>query len=225
MTRPEIDIRPYQGQKSEEIVVGDLYRSGRINSVEPELWIVGNDHLSYGVDVEFTQKVAGMMAEKLKVFNPECIFTAASKPIPMAYEMAKMLGHKYVAVARKNISPIPPVVMEKPIRSITSGRPGSLMIDGETAEILRGKRVALFDDVISLGDTMKGLRDLTLEAGGEVAVISTVWLEGAAPYKVFEKEFRDGKLVSLATFPFFAMGQVYLDLLAEKKEVEEMFKD
>lgn len=219
-----IDIRPYQGQTSEPIVVGSLAREGRINQVEPDLWIVGNDHLSYSTDVEFTREVARMMADELRGFDADIILTAASKPLAMAYEIAKLLGHEYVAVARKNIDPKPPESFEVQTRSITSGRPEKRMIDGETIALLKGKKVILFDDTISTCDTMLGLKKLAEMAGAEVVVISAVWLEGAAPYRLFWNEFQEGRLVNLATFPLFAQGEVLKGLMEEKRQVEEMFR-
>ena len=53
-----VDIREYVGQKEVEIEVVGLRRACRVDQVEPELWIVGNDHLCYGCDVEFTKKAA-----------------------------------------------------------------------------------------------------------------------------------------------------------------------
>jgi hypothetical protein len=50
MQNPEIDIRRYEGQKRASFKVGNLQREGRVDQVEQELWIVGNDQKGIGND-------------------------------------------------------------------------------------------------------------------------------------------------------------------------------
>jgi len=223
MQNPEIDIRRYEGQKRASFTVGNLQREGRVDQVEQELWIVGNDPECFN-DVEFIKKVSEMMADALWLYETDCLFAPATRAIMTAYKTAELLGHSQIAIARKNISPTPPEILQVPMTSITSGREGELMIDGETKDIMKGKKVALFDDVISRGDTMKGLMALAGKAEAHVVAVSTVAIEGAAPYSVFEQEFRRDELVYLAVLPLFAKGKTYDDLMKEKRLVEEIFR-
>jgi len=222
MLNPEIDIRRYEGQKRASFKVGNLQREGRVDQVEQELWIVGNDPECFN-DVEFIKKVSEMMADALWLYETDCLFAPATRAIMTVYKTAELLGHSQIAIARKNISPTPPEVLRVPMTSITSGREGELMIDGETRDIMKGKRVALFDDVISRGDTMKGLMELARMSEAKVVAVSTVGIEGATPYSVFEQEFRRDELVYLAVLPLFAQGQTYDNLMKEKRLVEEIF--
>jgi adenine/guanine phosphoribosyltransferase-like PRPP-binding protein len=204
--------------------IGGLVRTGRVDQVEPELWIVGNDPECFN-DIRFIEKTAEKMAELLRPYKVDCLFAPVTRAMMIAFKTAELLGHRQIAIARKSISPAPPEVLRVGMTSITSGREGELMIDGETKDIIKGGRVALFDDVISRGDTMKGLMELARRAKAKVVAVSAVGIEGAAPYSVFEKEFRQDKLVYLAVLPLFARGQTYDDLMEEKRQVEEIFRN
>lgn len=223
MLNPEIDIRPYIGQTTAEFKIGGLERTGRVDQVEPELWIVGNDPECFN-DIRFIENTAEKIAELLRPYNVDCLFAPVTRAMMTAFKTAELLGHRQIAIARKNISPAPPKILQVEMTSITSGREGELMIDGETRDIMKGKRVALFDDVISRGDTMKGLMELARRAEAKVVAVSTVGIEGATPYSVFEEEFRQNKLVYLAVLPLFARGQTYDNLMEEKRLVEEIFR-
>jgi len=223
MPNPEIDIRRYEGQKRASFTVGDLHREGRVDQVEPKLWIVCNDPECFH-DVEFIKRVSEMMADALYPYAPDCLLAPATRALMTAYKTAELLGHNQIAIARKTISPTPPEVLRVSTTSITSGREGELIIDGETRDMMRGKNVVPFDDVISRGDTMNGLKELARMSGANVVAVSTVAIEGATPYSVFEQEFRQDKLVYLAVLPLFATGKTYNALMKEKRQVEEIFK-
>lgn len=128
-------------------------------------------------DVELTVACAKELAEKC----PECdvILTAESKGIPLAYEMARQLGIPYV-VARKSVK----LYMKNPIsvtvKSITTAAEQTLYLSEDKAEMLRGKRVLIADDVISTGESLKALERLTETAGGNICCEAAVLAEGDA---------------------------------------------
>ncbi|MCI6559808.1 MAG: adenine phosphoribosyltransferase [Ruminococcus sp.] len=128
-------------------------------------------------DVELTVACAKELAEKC----PECdvILTAESKGIPLAYEMARQLGIPYV-VARKSVK----LYMKNPIsvtvKSITTAAEQTLYLSEDKAEMLRGKRVLIADDVISTGESLKALERLTETAGGNIRCEAAVLAEGDA---------------------------------------------
>lgn len=128
-------------------------------------------------DVELTVACAKELAEKC----PECdvILTAESKGIPLAYEMARQLGIPYV-VARKSVK----LYMKNPIsvtvKSITTAAEQTLYLSEDKAEMLRGKRVLIADDVISTGESLKALERLTETAGGSICCEAAVLAEGDA---------------------------------------------
>ena len=128
-------------------------------------------------DVELTVACAAELVKKVP--EHDVILTAEAKGIPLAYEMARQLGERYV-VARKGLK----VYMKDPIKvdvkSITTMHMQTLYIDRYDVELLKGKRVLIVDDVISTGESLQALQQLAKEAGGDIAGIATVLAEGDA---------------------------------------------
>ena len=128
-------------------------------------------------DVEITVKSAEELIKKC----PECdvIITAESKGIPLAYEMAKQLGIPYV-VARKSVKLYMKNIVSVEVKSITTANVQTLYLDGSKAEMLKGKRVLIADDVISTGESLKALEKLVEKAGGIVCGKAAILAEGDA---------------------------------------------
>lgn len=141
-----------------------------------------NEHLDIAAfvmftDVELTVACASELIKKVP--EHDVILTAEAKGIPLAYEMARQIGERYV-VARKGLK----VYMKDPIKvdvkSITTMHMQTLYIDRYDIELLKGKRVLIVDDVISTGESLNALVELANTAGGEIAGIATVLAEGDA---------------------------------------------
>lgn len=128
-------------------------------------------------DVEITVAAASELLKKAPDFD--VILTAESKGIPLGYEMARQSGKPYV-VARKSIK----LYMSEPIsvtvKSITTSAEQTLYLSAEKAEMIRGKKVLLADDVISTGESLKALEKLVECAGGEISAKAAVLAEGDA---------------------------------------------
>lgn len=128
-------------------------------------------------DVELTVAVAEELLKKSPYFD--IILTAESKGIPLAYEMARNSGKPYV-VARKSVK----LYMKEPlavtVKSITTDAEQTLYLSQDKAEMLRGKKVLIVDDVISTGESLAALEKLAAEAGGDIMGKSAVLAEGDA---------------------------------------------
>lgn len=59
-------------------------------------------------------------------------------------------------------------VFEVHVRSITTEGEQTLYLDTADAEMIRGKRVLVVDDVISTGESLRALEVLVQKAGGEI---------------------------------------------------------
>jgi adenine phosphoribosyltransferase len=81
-------------------------------------------------------------------------------------------------VARTTEKPYMVGAVRKTVRSITTGRPQELVIDGADIERLQGRRVAIVDDVVSTGGTLRGLKELLAEVGARVVATLAVFTEG-----------------------------------------------
>ncbi|MBO7376835.1 MAG: adenine phosphoribosyltransferase, partial [Clostridia bacterium] len=71
-------------------------------------------------------------------------------------------------------------VTEVTVRSITTAREQKLYIDTEDAELMRGKRILVVDDVISTGESLRALETLVESAGGIICGRMAILAEGDA---------------------------------------------
>ena len=108
------------------------------------------------------------------------LLTAEAKSIPLIHEMARQSGAEKYFVARKKMK----VYLTNPLRvsvnSITTLSEQELILSGEDAAMLRGKRILIVDDVISTGGSLKAMEALVEQAGGTVAGRMAVLAEGDA---------------------------------------------
>ena len=128
-------------------------------------------------DVELTVACATELLKRLPEYD--VLLTAESKGIPLAYEMSRQSGKRYI-LARKSKKLYMKNAVEVDVQSITTAGLQKLFLSGEDMEYLRGKRVLLVDDVISTGESLRALEKLTEKAGGIVAGKAAVLAEGDA---------------------------------------------
>ncbi|MCL2578556.1 MAG: adenine phosphoribosyltransferase [Oscillospiraceae bacterium] len=143
-------------------------------------------------DVELTVACA---QELLKIAPAhDVIITAESKGIPLAYEMSRQSGQKYL-LARKSKKLYMKDVIEVTVQSITTTSLQKLYMDAADINYLKGRRILLVDDVISTGESIRALEQLVEQAGGEIAGKVAVLAEGDAA----DRE----DIVFLAPLPLF----------------------
>ena len=141
-----------------------------------------NDHLDIAAfimfsDVELTIACAKALLEKCPDFD--VILTAEAKGIPLAYEMSRQSGKQWIP-ARKGVKGYmaDPVIVED--QSITTAGVQKLYLGRDDADLIRGKRILLMDDVISTGGSIHAMEALVNMAGGTVVGRIAVLAEGAA---------------------------------------------
>ena len=71
-------------------------------------------------------------------------------------------------------------VFESKVRSITTAKEQTLYLDTADAELMKGKRILIVDDVISTGESLKALEALVEKAGGEICGRMAILAEGDA---------------------------------------------
>lgn len=129
-------------------------------------------------DTEIVKKTAPMIAKKLP--EVDFVVTAEAKGIPLAYEISKVLNLDEYIVARKSVKAYMEEPIEVEVNSITTTNSQKLYLNNQDAKKIKGKRVALVDDVISTGQSLKALERLVEKAGGKVLAKAAILAEGDA---------------------------------------------
>ncbi len=142
-----------------------------------------NDELMIAAFVIFGDpEITTACAEELLKKAPEYdyIITAEAKGIPLAHEMARLQNNQKYFVARKKPKLYMTGVFESTVNSITTEGEQKLYLDLADAELMKGKRILIVDDVVSLGQSLAAVEKLVNEAGGIVCGRMFVLAEGDA---------------------------------------------
>ena len=132
-------------------------------------------------DTEIVRKTAPIIAKKLP--EVDFIVTAEAKGIPLAYEISRVLNLNEYVVARKSVKAYMEESIEVEVNSITTTNSQKLYLNNRDAKKIKGKRIALVDDVISTGQSLKALERLVEKAGGKVLAKAAILAEGDAKDK------------------------------------------
>ena len=142
-----------------------------------------NEDLSIGAFVIFGDpELTTACAEELLKKAPEYdyLISAEAKGIPLVHEMARLAGNQKYFLARKAPKLYMTGVLEVNVRSITTAKEQKLYFDKADAELMKGKRILIVDDVISTGESLRAIEKLVHCAGGEVCGKMTILAEGDA---------------------------------------------
>ena len=123
------------------------------------------------------------------------IITAEAKGIPLAHEMARQASNPKYILARKGPKLYMRDIFSVSVNSITTAKEQKLYLDGADAELMKGKRILIVDDVISTGESLHALEALVEKAGGNICGRMAILAEGDA------QERKD--LIYLEKLPLF----------------------
>ncbi|MCS6826033.1 MAG: phosphoribosyltransferase family protein [Caldilinea sp.] len=129
-------------------------------------------------DTEVVETAATALCARLPA-ETDVLVVPEVKAIPLAHALSARSKLPYVVV-RKARKPYMVNCLETEVLSITTGAPQTLYVDGRDVPLLEGKRVALVDDVISTGSTLRGLHQLMAQANATVVAEMAVFTEGKA---------------------------------------------
>ena len=155
--------------------VAGLQRDLPICKVTDSLYIAG--FVVFG-DQELTVACAKALLERAPEYD--YIITAEAKGIPLAHEMARQTGASRYFLARKVPKLYMTGVFESTVKSITTAKEQTLYLDTADAELMKGKRILIVDDVISTGESLHALEVLVEKAGGIIVGKMAVLAEGDA---------------------------------------------
>ena len=145
-------------------------------------------------DSALTEHCAKELAKQLT--DCDVLITAESKGLQLTHCIARELGHRYYAVARKSKK----LYMQDGIEvlissSITTGKEQKLYLSKHDVELLKGKKVAIIDDVVSTGASLKGLEKIVELSEGIIYKKAFVLAEADAANR------KD--IIYLGTIPLF----------------------
>ncbi len=170
--------------------VAGLWRELPICRVNDNLYIAG--FVVFG-DQELTVACARELLARAPEYD--YLITAEAKGIPIAHEMARQTGAEKYFLARKAPKLYMTGVFESSVKSITTAKEQTLYLDVADAELMKGKRILIVDDVISTGESLKALEALVEKAGGIIAGRMAVLAEGDAQER--------GDIIYLEKLPLF----------------------
>ncbi len=163
-----------------------------------------NDKIAIGAfvifgDPELTTACAGALLDRAPDYD--YVITAEAKGIPLAHEMGRLAGKRKYFVARKKAKAYMTGVFEVKVNSITTAGEQKLFLDTADAQLMKGKRILIVDDVISTGESLRAVEQLVNEVGGIIVGKMAILAEG-------EAQNRDD-LIYLEKLPLFdANGEV-----------------
>ena len=161
-----------------------MYHKMKIEGIERALPLCPiSDELMIGAfvifgDPELTTACAKEMLSRAPEYD--YMISAEAKGIPLVHEMARLAGNQKYFLARKAPKLYMTGVFETTVRSITTAKEQKLYLDTADAELMRGKRILVVDDVISTGESLLAIERLVEEAGGTVVGRMTILAEGDA---------------------------------------------
>jgi adenine phosphoribosyltransferase len=179
-------------QTTYRVELPGLVREFPIIEIAPGVRIAFVDCLN---DAQLSHTAAQALAPKLAEFQPDVLITPEAKSIPLVYGLAIALDLPYVTL-RKSLK----AYMLEPVsvntESITAaGEVQTLYFDARYQHLVAGKRVALIDDVVSTGSTLKAMEQLITQIGGDVVASAAIFTEGD------QDQWRD--IVALGHLPVF----------------------
>ena len=158
-----------------EMDIAGLKRDLPLCKVSDDLYI--GAFVMFG-DVELTVHCAAELLKRAPEYD--YIIAPEAKAIPLLYEMARQSGADKYFLARKGPKAYMSGVFEVEVKSITTAAVQKLVIDTADAELIRGKRMLIIDDVISTGESLRAMEELVNRAGGVIAGRMAVLAEGDA---------------------------------------------
>ncbi|MBR2749795.1 MAG: adenine phosphoribosyltransferase [Clostridiales bacterium] len=160
-----------------KMTIAGLERELPLCKIADDLYIAA--FICFG-DAQITEACGRELLKLMPHEEYDYIFTAEAKGIPLAHEMARQSGSKKYFVARKGLKNYMPDPISVEDTSITTRGVQRLYLGRDDADLIRGKRVLLVDDVVSTGGSLRAMEELVRLCGGEVAGRVCVLAEGDA---------------------------------------------
>ncbi len=156
------------------VTVGSVTRALPVREVAPGVRVALFNPLG---DWELNEAIGTELA-KLVPEGTEVLVMPDGKAQALLHVLGRMTGLKTV-VARKEHKPyMAAPVLKASVKSITTNKEQALFLGADDAALLKGKKVAVVDDVVSTGGTLLAMQKLLAEAGVELVTVMAAFTEG-----------------------------------------------
>ncbi|THF88232.1 adenine phosphoribosyltransferase [Deinococcus sp. KSM4-11] len=143
-------------------------------------------------DPEFTNAAAQAMLPLIPE-GTDILLTVVTNALPLTHELSDRSGLPYVCARKKRRTYMQaPLIQDVP--SLSLGVAETLWLDGPHAERLRGKRVAIVQDVIASGGTAQALARFVVQSGGTVSGYLAAFRQGQPVMPVAALQNLPGRL-------------------------------
>lgn len=164
-----------------------LSRQLPLVAISPKLKIASFNLLGDG---ELVEALAQELTSRLEAVAFDYLVGPEVKVVPLLQVLATRLGKPRYVVLRKNI-------MGYMTGSLTGKTKPTMVINGPDAQLLKGKKVVIIDDVVTTGQTIDVVSGLIKAAGAETVAVYAIIKQGDEPEKISVPFYALGKL------PFF----------------------
>jgi len=161
-----------------ETTVGSQIRSLPVVPLSDELAIALLITVDHGV--AFSAQAGRDLGEILAPLGIEVVVSVATMGIPLAIEASRALGiDDYVILQKTPKIHLADAISEQ-VTSITTTARQRLLFDRARVGVVKGRRVALIDDVVSTGASVRAALSLIRRVGGDPVAIGALLTEASA---------------------------------------------
>jgi adenine phosphoribosyltransferase len=151
--------------------------------------------------VAFAEQAGRELAALMEPARPELVVSVATMGIPLAIETSRALGLDDYVILHKTPKIHLGESWSEPVQSITTDAAQRLRADPARVDAVRGRRVAVVDDVVSTGASLAAALRLVRRMDAEPVVVGTLMTEGGDWRQALGN---DARLVrSLGAMPIF----------------------
>src|SRR3984957_5168899 len=130
--------------------------------------------------VAFAETAGRELADLMRPARPEIVVSVATMGIQLAIEASRSLGIDDYVILHKTPKIHLGETWSEPVSSITTDKPQRLRMDPARVPAVRGRRVAVVDDIVSTGASTVAALRLLRRIGADPVVIGTLMTEGGA---------------------------------------------
>jgi adenine/guanine phosphoribosyltransferase-like PRPP-binding protein len=160
--------------------------------------------ITVDLGVGFTERASKEMADQLRELDVDIVASVATMGIPIAIEVSRALGLDDYLIFQKTPKIHLSDAITEPVKSITTGGTQKLLFDRARVPVASGRRVALVDDVISTGASVRAALQLLRGVGAEPVAVGVLLTEAQAWRQTLGE---DANLVRpLGSIPLFRYG-------------------